>query len=188
LDFVEKTKGAPLLHLSNSEFGQVILKYDESHSNVEFKFPEIGLYNYRHNVIMVRRAYARQFKKGICNSTIEITSLYRVINSCFALAGEERWNEELAQIITTPCPTLSLKEGLDALNQNLAIALSQEFAIGHSTKDLDGRIRILWYFENPIGTVDPSSGRIFLREKQFSQEFQDFIAQIRNISDYTIHS
>jgi len=39
LDFVEKTKAAPLLHLHNDEFGEVILKYDDSKSDVEFQLP-----------------------------------------------------------------------------------------------------------------------------------------------------
>jgi len=41
LEHVEKTLAAPLLHLRNAEFGEVILKYDDSKSDVSFQLPFI---------------------------------------------------------------------------------------------------------------------------------------------------
>jgi len=186
LEFVEETLKAPLLHLRNNEFGEVILKYDDSCSDVSFKLPNIGLYNSMGNVLMVRRLYQRQFKKGICTSTLYIKSIYQDIYSGFVSASEANLHESLVKILLQPTPTLSLKEGIDALDKVLATALSPEFAVGLSPR-LDG-VHILWYYENPIGLVDPVGHRIFLKENQFQQEFQDFVAKIRGADDFSIYS
>lgn len=186
LDFVEQTKHAPLLHLRNDEVGEVILKYDDSYSDLTFKLPAIGLYNNLGTVVMVRRAYGRQFKKGICNGTIAISSIYEFIYSGWVWGPEKQLNESLVKVLFKPETTLSLMDGINALDKKLAVALSHEFAIGLSSKQ--EKSFILWYYENPIGMVDPQSNRIFLREPQFQQEFQDFVAKIQGTHDFTLLS
>jgi hypothetical protein len=186
LEHVEKTLAAPLLHLRNEEFGEVILKYDDSKSDVSFQLPEIGLYNYKNNVIMIRRQYLRQFRRGICNATIWISPIYSILYNGFSSSGEGKLNEGLTAAIVTPTPTISLKEAINALDKVLAICLSSEFALGLSTK-LAGQDFILWYYENPVGTVDPVSRRVFLREGQFKQEYFDFTSKIQGEDDFTFH-
>ena len=187
LEHVEKTLAAPLLHFRNEEFGEVILKYDDSKSDISFQLPTLGLYNFKNNVVMVRRQYARQFRRGICNSTIWTTPIYSSIYSGFGSANEGKLGEALVTAIITPTKTISLKEGINALEQVLVICLSSEFALGLSTK-LAGKDFILWYYENPVGTVDPVARRVFLREEQFKQEYLDFASKIQGADDYTFHS
>lgn len=186
LDLVETTASAPLLHLHNRDVGEVILRYDDSKSDIEFKFPSIGLYNYRNAVIMVRRLYGRQWKKGVCGSTIRANPIYSQIASLFSIEDEGHVNEELITKISEPTPTISLTEGINVLDKALATCLSSEFALGLSTKDAH-RAFILWYYENPIGMVDPETKRIYLRETQFKQEFNDFVTKIRGASEYSLH-
>lgn len=187
LEHVEKTRAAPLLHFRNEEFGEVILKYDDSKSDVSFELPTMGLYNYKNSVVAVRRHYMRQFRRGICNATIWTSPIYSSVYTGFGAAGEGQLCEELITAIMKPTPTISLKEGINALERVLAVCLSSEFAIGLSTR-LAGQDFILWYYENPVGTVDPVARRLFLREEQFKQEFIDFASKIQGSNDYTFHS
>lgn len=187
LEYVEKTGKAPLLHLRNEEFGEVILKYDDSKSDMIFALPAIGLYNYRQSVVMIRRLYQRQFRRGICSATIQAMPIYNTIYSGFGIAGENLINEKLVTALTQPTTSISLKEGIDALEKVLATCLSSEFALGLPTRST-GKDFILWYYENPVGMVDPTARRIYLRENQFQQEFIDFISKIKGADDYTFHS
>jgi len=187
LDFVEKTEKAPLLHLRNDEFGEVILKYDDSKSDIEFKLPSIGLYNYRNMPIMVRRLYQRQFRRGICNATVYASPIYNGIYSGFGVAGEGHLSEAMVQVLNTPTSPISLKEGINALDRVLGICLSPEFALGLSPRNA-GQELVLWYYENPVGTVDPSARRLYLKEEQFKQEFTDFVSQVEGADDFTIYS
>lgn len=172
LSYVEPTSSskemtAPLLHFENEHTGEVILKYDDSTSDVEFKFPPIGLVPYNNQVFMVRRKFERQWKGGVCNSTLRVDNIY----------GKLGWqtdglcSEFLTEAFKSIKP-LSIAEGLKQLTTSVAVPLSKEFAIGLSVTSDESPI--LFYYENPIGKIDLGSNSPILLENQFSQEFEDF--------------
>lgn len=163
----EDRMGAPLLHFENPDVGEVILKYDDSTSDIEFKFPPIGLVNFQDEVYMVRRKFDRQWKGGACQGTIRVTNIY----SSFGF-DHGRLSCEFMEEALKPMRPISIAEGRRQLSTSLAVALSKEFAIGLSiTNDPSP---ILFYYENPIGKIDEKTNSPILLENQFAQEFEDF--------------
>jgi hypothetical protein len=188
LDLVENVPGkAPLLHLRNSQLGEIILKYDDSKSDIHFVLPSIGLYNSKTGVIMARRNYGRQWKKGLCTGTVRLISIYGLIDELFNMLGETRLDETLVKILLKPTSTLTLEGAISKLKTRIAVCLSSEFALGLSLNEKTPNNYILWYYENPIGIVEYSSKRILLREPQFEQEFKDFANNMGGTSGFTIH-
>lgn len=191
LDLVEGTRdakgqhAAPLLHFFNEDAGEIILKYGDSQSDIKFSLPRVGLFNYKDSVVMLRRAYSRQFKKGVCNGTITLKSIYGSIHNMFNSRGEDLLSEKMVKCFNVETKPITLQKGIDELKTKLAICLSHEFALGLSLNS--NANYILWYYENPIGVVDPTIRRIYLRENQFKQEFQDFYSTIKGTNDFTLY-
>lgn len=174
---------APYLHLENEEVGEIILKYDGSKSDVEFKMPTVGLHQWKDQVFMLRRGYLRQWKAGLCQATMTPTNIYSRLFDGIGMRDE--WSESLVRAVFQPQPTISIKQAVESLDDKLAIAISEEFAIGQSVTD--AMEFLVFYYENPIGTLNPTSHRVVLREKQFQQEFEDFTRKINEKNSHAYY-
>lgn len=167
---VESTGKAPAIHIFSERIGDILLKYDTSYSDIEFRYPEVGLFSYEKQVYYVNKLYNRQWKKGPGFQTIRLTNLYNDW-------GFPTLPITIATLTAAfqPRTLVSIEEGLSKLRGDkcLSVPLSHEFAIGLSS--FRSRNPILWYMSNPIGIVDEDRRQIAFKERSFYQEFKDYL-------------
>lgn len=185
LSEVEHSSKAPMLYLHNDITGTIILKYDDSKSDIEFKMPEIGLFGYNNKTYMLRRKHDRQWKGTLSRHTMSVVDIYGALDSTRSIIVSPSWTDELVLAMFEPRPTLSIQQGITKLKTAVSVPLSSQFAIGRSlTENPD---YILFYYESPIGLVSSKDGTVVLKETQFKQEFNDFISSIGGFRDYEIY-
>lgn len=165
-------KESPFLCFTNNRVGSVILRYDDSKSDLDFSFPPIGLISVDGQVFMVRRRHERQWKSGVCANTIDCFDIYSRIDSHGILLHRVSLDFPLVAAMYSPRPARSLRTAVSLLSKHVAMPLSSEFAVGLPLTSSEEFI--LFYYENPIGTVNPSTEKVVLKELQFIQEFEDF--------------
>lgn len=162
---------APYLRLTNNKFGNILVKYT-TEQDIDFSFPNLGVFQYNNSVLILFRNYLRQWKKGACNSTLNVIDPYApFIYNPWSTGGRLKF--EILENAFKPRKYVKLSEALKVLKNgtHLSIALSETFFIGLSL--LSDKSPILWYLENPIGVIENET--IVLYESQFQQELEDFL-------------
>lgn len=176
---------APRLHFDNDTTGEIMLNYANSSTDIEFKFPPVGLANMPDKrVAMIRKRHERQWRGGTCPSTVTCFDIYGFI---FPINSEFMFSQVNVEAMFQPRQLLSVREGIKKLNEgHVAVALSSEFALGCSPTD-DENI-LLFFHENPIGILNEAQQYIRFKESQFKQEFEDFRNKIPGVERYDIRS
>jgi hypothetical protein len=167
---IEKTGGAPSIHIYSENVGDILLKYDTSYSDIDFRYPEIGLFEFQKQVLYIHKLHNRQWKKGPGFQTLQVSNLYKPFGGF-----SPKLNLELMKAALAPRLSISIDQGLYKLNTDayLSVALSSEFAIGLSTTNQTNPL--FWYMNHPIGVID--GFKIVLNAKMFYQEVVDYLSK-----------
>lgn len=155
----------PVLILFNSKAGELYLNYD-TEAELDFTFPETRYFQHGNKAFRFLRQHARQWKKGINNSTAKCIFPYNdfLLTESVSI-NEETLTSAFQSLVFIPFSTaikkLQNNEAFSVvLNQNMAMGLGEE----------KGQYW-LWFDEEVIGTAGPD---IKVEASNFLQEVQDF--------------
>lgn len=145
--------------------------------DIEFSFPDSGLYNYKKGVISFRRKSYRQNRKGLCSSTADIlncTALFEgftLLPYGFKLSQTWRW---LTPTINNAFLNSGYLEFEDAYKKvrtlkDFAKAVNKNFFLGQG---LRSKAPSLWFRQTLVGSC-PAKDQIVVENQAFIQEVMD---------------
>lgn len=146
--------------------------------DIDFSFPQVGLYNYKDSAIFFMRRNWRQNKKGLCEDTthcLPVTNFFTPFVSLpisFGLRNIWRWTAANVEKVFSQAEYMDLSDAFKRIKKYkcLAKALNLNFLLGQglATKDPS-----LWFRKTLIGSV-LSPTTIQINNPLFLQEAIDF--------------
>ena len=172
----------PSLKLINEKWGDLTVNYDTD-LDVNFEYPEIGYFLYQGQATLVFKTYQRQWKRGICSSTLFFCFPYMEIvlhNYAFPLI-----QEALVTAAFLPRKLYQLSQINTMLNKGSTLShpLSNSLALGLSLKE--NNKKLLWFLNKPVGEYNETKKTLVLNEPIIKQEIEDYLKQTDD-SDVTI--
>lgn len=163
--------------LYNPKIGSTMVNWKDSKQNMDYSFPEIGLFNHKESFLFFHRFPERQWKRGIVGTNAEVNDpLYAVkyqisgLRDCIRSTPIDyhtltsAFNRVYPEGLIQACVWCQEKSG---------VALNRVFGITKNpTKDKN---LILWKHSSMIGEIDPSTYHIIVHEESFRQEVADFL-------------
>lgn len=136
-----------VLHLDSDEFGAITLNLGSEGHNIKFKYPPVGVFQYKRDAFMFQRRPLRQYRRGICSDNSTMYNITRQI-----MGNYSRWS--LAEVQAAFAhKTSTLSEALDRLQHDCrSVALPGNYSLCSSfTKDPS---HILFHWYNPVARLN----------------------------------
>jgi hypothetical protein len=153
-----------------------------SKTDVDFSFPEVGLYNYKYGVVSFRRRSLRQNKKGLCSGTAEFFPVINQFETFVEIpAGVKilnawRWSRANLVGVFSEDNHKEFAEAWSEIGKRrvVARAVNHDFFIGLG---ITNKFPSLWFRQTLIGHC-PTKDSIVVENTSFLQETLDtFIPQ-----------
>lgn len=167
LEVVVHDTKAPDLTLFNDRHGEIFLRYT-GEAELDFTFPEMGNFQHNDRCLRLERSPARQWRKGLCPSTIKVNFPYSRLYPAWSYSLDEK---TLTSAFNGLAPQ-KISSAVKALNARsmFSVALSPTLSLGLGEK---AKTHWLWFEEEPVGEVEGETVTIY--NPLFIQEVNDFI-------------
>lgn len=170
------SKSAPDITLYNGRVGELFLTYN-TETELDFEFPEVGMFQHEKKALCFRRRYMRQWKKGVCDGTAIIDWGY----GWYSPQHQFSLSESTLESAFKPKEITSIANAIQKLSADyISVALSKHLSLGLSDKE--GKYW-LWFNNEPIAEVTDT---IRVRIPQFTQEVRDFLRDTRDYARIVI--
>lgn len=157
-------------YFKSPDFGEIIVDKETVDTCLTHKFPENGLYNVQGTAVDFVRYPERQWKRAPYQDNCRINSILSAIGVSLPIRFVINLHN-LEEIYQEKYPS-DLETALGSLKYS--IALNKNFAVSLSTKD-DRNEYLLWFRNQPIGTVKQKEKEVLVHYHVLYQEVQDFI-------------
>lgn len=150
----------------------------EARDDLDFGFPETGIYNFKKGTILLYRKSHRQNKKGLCGGTAGISSTMAVFSKFysipvgFLMSQAWRWDVHNLNNVLVRGKLTEFDEAFESVVKlkTMSRALSRNFLVGQGIETKDPS---LWFRHSLIGIL-PAKGKIEILNNSFLQEAADF--------------
>lgn len=137
-----------VIHLDSAEYGSITINLGSADHQLNFRFPQVGVFQHKTQAVLFRRIAARQWRRGICgdNSFLRNTTAPLVGNqvsfdlATLASAFEHR--------------TIPLPQALEGLSEHRArsVALRDNVSLSLSLDSSSDYLVLYW--DNVVGRCD----------------------------------
>ena len=168
LNMVEpQAKAPPDLTLYNDRCGELFLSYN-TEAELDFSFPDIGYFQCGVRAVLFSRNYERQWKKGMCRSTVFMSFPYDDL--LFVHPVDVKGDTLEAAFEPRPILTLDEADKRLADGKTVSVSLTKHFALGVGNKASE---RWLWFDAEPVAEL---VGRtLAVKVPAFEQEIRDYL-------------
>ena len=149
----ESASKSGVLHLDSAEYGAITINMGSEGHSIKFKYPPVGVFQFKKDAVVFRRKPTRQYRRGICSDNSVLENTTRRI--CGQHVGWDIKAIEAAfdhKIYTVKEALAVLETGKVrsvALDNNYSLALSMFKAPDH----------VLFHWQLPVARVS-SAGRV----------------------------
>jgi len=158
--------------LQNPEMGDVLLK-PNTDVELEVRWPKSKFFNFNNTIFWGFKIPDRQWKRAPCQKNY---AAVRTLDSLFGFRnGPTPLSTELLQTAFQPTANLQIIAAINQLkNSSISgVALNDNFAI--SLPPVRKDFYLLWYKNQPVAEVSPTSKTISVRTTHLHQEVSDFL-------------
>jgi hypothetical protein len=172
-DVESHASSPPGITLYNEKNGEIFLNYT-TEADLDFTFPPISNFQYKDKALRLEKAYQRQWRKGICATTLKVQFPY----SGLYPAWTYHVNEDTLKHAFMPFTPMKISDAVALLDneEKFSIALSPTLSLGLSHKA--GR-HWLWYEDMAIGEV--TKGQVLVHNPLYIQEVSDFVRDTNDV-------
>lgn len=151
----EHPKKIATINVASAEYGNMMINFGSDTSSLKFKYPPVGVFQYKEDSAVFYRQPRRQWRRGICadNSSMLFTHRYISGRTCV-------FDLDSVQAAFTH-KTYGLDEALKMLNTGVArsVALKDEFSLC-LCPTMESTDYVLLHWLEPVAWVSPLSGKI----------------------------
>ncbi len=147
----DKTKIANLT-LTSPEFGKIILNMGTAHT-LKFKYPPVGVFQYKHDSYMFRRNPAKQYRRGLCEGN---SYTHEVHHKLVGSSPRDLTFDLLSAAYQAQ--SYSFKDALRMLESGKyrSVALRNNFSLVLPVSPVPDYLLMFW--ETPIASINPTDG------------------------------
>jgi len=137
-----------VLHLDSEEFGAISLNMGSDGHSIQFKYPPVGVFQYKKDAYLFRRRPARQYQRGICGGNSIMMNVTRNL-----VGPITRWTMDEVRAAFDH-KTFEKKEALSLLKNRKvrSVALYDNYALCLSLNDNPDHL--LFHWNSPIAQVN----------------------------------
>jgi hypothetical protein len=154
LDAVDTSSGTKVatLNLSSDKIGKLSINLGSAGHTLQFRYPPVGVFQFKENAYVFYRRPMRQYRRGICGDNSLMWNVSRNLtgNVCRWTPQEVRAAFEHETYDITTALTL-LEKGYKG------VALDSNFSLTQSM--FENPDYVLWHWTHPIGRVN-SKGKV----------------------------
>lgn len=167
----DRTKIANLT-LTSPEFGKIILNMGTAHT-LKFKYPPVGVFQYRQDAYMFRRNPAKQYRRGLCAGNSSIAAVYRDLTQ----AGDVDLSFDLLQS-AYQAQSYSFADACRMLTSGKyrSVALKNQFSLLLPITPIADYLLMFW--ETPIASINPVDGRVVTI---YEPSFEKVLPKVRSM-------
>jgi hypothetical protein len=170
----------PYIVVHNPKLGQCAINWNETKQDIDYSFPQIGLFNHRDRFLMFHRFPDRQWKRGVSSGNSHIADplrdiLLRVPDLRGMIHNSVSVDYPALTSAYHPDYPTNIDEALERLEKpnQLGICLNPVFGITKNpTKNED---YLMWKHLSIVGTLNKVVRTIRIEEPTFRQEVIDYI-------------
>ena len=174
-----KENSGPTITLFNNRAGELYLNYS-TEAELDFTYPETTYFIHENKALLFRRAYQRQWKKGLCNSTAWISFPYDTI---FPTVHPQIHEDMVVSLFTERPFLVTIDEAKTKLSKDfISYPLTNNLALGLSkVRDTHW----LWFDHHALAEI-LENGHILVYMKEYIQEIKDYLKRTKSDGRFTI--